>query len=59
MSRRCPIYGSTVLYLDCLECDEKPCRQCISIKKNLERRKSNEQRYNDTVHERAESENRT
>lgn len=26
MARRCPIYGSTVLYLDCLECEEKMCR---------------------------------
>lgn len=26
MSRKCPIYGSTVLYLDCLECEEKRCR---------------------------------
>lgn len=26
MARRCPIYGSTVLYLDCLECEEKICR---------------------------------
>lgn len=27
MSKRCPIYGSTVLYLDCLECEEKRCKQ--------------------------------
>ena len=26
MTRKCPIYGSTVLYLDCLECEEKLCR---------------------------------
>lgn len=26
MAKRCPIYGSTVLYLDCLECEEKICR---------------------------------
>lgn len=27
MAKRCPIYGSTVLYLDCLECEEKRCKQ--------------------------------
>lgn len=26
VSKRCPIYGSTVLYLDCLECEQKICR---------------------------------
>ena len=31
MSRRCPIYGSTVLYLDCLECEEKICKRSDKV----------------------------
>lgn len=27
MSKLCPLTGTTVLYLDCLECDNKICRQ--------------------------------
>ncbi|MSS36564.1 hypothetical protein [Clostridium porci] len=26
MARKCPITGSPVLYLDCLECEEKLCK---------------------------------
>lgn len=36
MSRRCPIYGSTVLYLDCLECEEKLCKKVKEKKRSKE-----------------------
>ena len=26
MAKRCPVYGNIVLYLDCLECEDKRCR---------------------------------
>lgn len=32
MSRICPVNHSKVLYLDCLECDDKICRQNNKIK---------------------------
>lgn len=27
MSKHCPLYGCTVLYIDCLECDNKVCKK--------------------------------
>ena len=27
MSKKCPIYGATIVYLDCLECEEKLCKK--------------------------------
>lgn len=27
MSKKCPLYGDTIVYLDCLECEEKLCKK--------------------------------
>ena len=31
MSRYCPIYKRNVVYLDCLECDTKECREISNL----------------------------
>lgn len=31
MSKMCPVYGCIVLYLDCLECEEKRCRKMENV----------------------------
>jgi len=33
MAKICPITNKSVLYLDCLECEEKICRKTKNIKK--------------------------
>lgn len=35
MSKFCPVYNCTVLYLDCLECEEKACRYIVARKMKL------------------------
>lgn len=35
MSKICPINNSIVLYLDCLECDDKICRQPNKVPQNV------------------------
>lgn len=32
MSKFCPIYNCTVLYADCLECDNKVCKRVVAGK---------------------------
>lgn len=32
MSKFCPVYNCTVLYLDCQECEEKACRYIVARK---------------------------
>ena len=38
MSRKCPLYGDIVVYLDCLECEEKLCKK---RRKQMEKNKEN------------------
>lgn len=35
MSKFCPVYNCTVLYLDCQECEEKACRYIVARKMKL------------------------
>lgn len=35
MSKYCPVYNCTVLYLDCQECEDKACRYIIGRKLKL------------------------
>ena len=38
MSRKCPLYGDIVVYLDCLECEEKLCKK---RRKQMEKNREN------------------
>ena len=38
MSKKCPLYGDIVVYLDCLECEEKLCKK---RRKQMEKNKEN------------------
>lgn len=37
MAKHCPLYNCKVLYLDCLECENKICKK--EINKNVKRNK--------------------
>ena len=41
MAKICPISNEKVLYLDCLECDEKICKRDY-VKKNKDEEEKNE-----------------
>ena len=42
MSRRCPITGDTVLYLDCMECEDRVICKRGGVMKNREENIENE-----------------
>ena len=42
MAKLCPITGERVLYLDCLECDCKPCRNGCKGDSKEERKEDSE-----------------
>lgn len=46
MSRICPLNHSIVLYLDCLDCDYKICKQLNSNKNNKKGLQNNEKSKN-------------
>ena len=44
MSRYCPIYKRNVVYLNCLECDTKECREIPNLRnKNIDIIKTEEE----------------
>lgn len=49
MAEFCPIYKRTVLYLDCLECDHKACRNpdAINIEDQINTTEKGEEKENE------------
>ena len=43
MSKYCPITNSNVVYLECLDCDEKLCEKNINKTEQLDIKENNEE----------------
>lgn len=46
MSKKCPLYGDIIVYLDCLECEEKLCKK--ERQNKMEKNKENATSFNST-----------